>query len=118
ASDRVLEPSAGNGALALWPAMHGYRYFLNEIDPGRRQCLAQLFPGAAVTAHDGELIDHLLGHRTPTVVLMNPPFARSRERGVSAATALRHLRSAMRLSRNGARLVAIMPDGFDASRFA
>ena len=118
ASDTVLEPSAGNGALALWPAMHGCGLGLNEIDPDRRQSLAHLFPGAAVTAHDGELIDHLLGHRMPTVVLMNPPFARSRERGISASTALRHLRSAMRLSRNGARLVAIMPDGFDASRFA
>jgi predicted RNA methylase len=118
ASDTVLDPSAGNGALALWPAMHGCGLGLNEIDPDRRQSLAQLFPGTAVTAHDGELIDHLLGHCPPTAVLMNPPFARSRERGHSAATAARHLRSAMRLSRNGARLVAIMPDGFDASRFA
>jgi predicted RNA methylase len=117
-NDTVLEPSAGNGALALWPATHGCGLGLNEIDPDRRQSLSQLFAGAAVTAHDGELIDHLPGQSRPTVVLMNPPFARSRERGVSAATALRHIRSALRLSTNGARLVAIMPDGFDASRFA
>ena len=118
ASDTVLEPSCGNGALALWPGVHGGDLSLNEIDPDRRGYLAHLFPEAAITAHDGELIDHLADHGTPTVVLMNPPFARSRERGVSAATALRHLRSALRLSRNGARLVAIMPDEFDASRFA
>ncbi|MGX7927242.1 hypothetical protein ACWPMX_11815 [Tsuneonella sp. HG094] len=118
ASDAVLEPSAGNGALALWPTMHGCDLFLNEIDPDRQVYLAHLFPEAAVTSHDGELIDHLLGHCPPTGILMNPPFARSRERGVSSATALRHLRSALRLSRNGARLVAIMPDGFDGSRFA
>jgi hypothetical protein len=118
ANDTVLEPSAGNGALALWPHMHGCDLSLNEIHPDRQECLAHLFPEAAVTSHDGELIDHLLGHCPPTAVLMNPPFARSRERGVSAATALRHLRSALRLSRNGARLVAIMPDGFDGPHFA
>ncbi|WP_431470116.1 strawberry notch-like NTP hydrolase domain-containing protein [Sphingosinithalassobacter sp. LHW66-3] len=117
-SDHALEPSAGNGALALWPAIQGSDLTLNEIDPARRQSLAHLFSDAAVTAHDGEVIEHLLTHRPPTVVLMNPPFARSRERGASAATALRHLRSALRLSKRGARLVAIMPEGFDASRFA
>ena len=116
--DLALEPSAGNGALALWAAMQGCDLALNEIDPDRRQCLAHLFPDATMTAHDGEVINHLLTHWPPTVVLMNPPFARSRERGVSAATALRHLRSAFRLSKSGARLVSIMPEGFNASRFA
>lgn len=118
ASDTVLEPSCGNGALALWPGAHGCDLSLNEIDADRQGYLAHLFPEAAITAHDAELIDHFADHGTPTVVLMNPPFARSRERGVSAATALRHLRSASRLARHGARLAAIMPEGFDASRFA
>ena len=49
---------------------------------------------------------------------MNPPFARSQERGNNGQTAKRHLRSAMRLCAPGGRAVAILPDGFDAQAFA
>lgn len=118
AQDTLLEPSAGNGALALWGSVQNASLILNEIDPARRDGLSQIFPSTAITAHDGELIADLLSGPVPSAVLMNPPFAHSLERGKDGAAAQRHLRSAIRATANGARIVAIMPDGFDASAFA
>ncbi|EHJ60569.1 hypothetical protein NSU_2502 [Novosphingobium pentaromativorans US6-1] len=116
--DTLLEPSAGNGALALWGSVWKASLLLNEIDPARRGSLVHIFPAATITAHDGELIADLHRGPVPSVVLTNPPFAQSHERGKDGETAMRHLRGAMRAAANGARIVAIMPDGFDASKFA
>ena len=116
--DKVLEPSAGNGALALWTVMVNCPLLLNEIDPHRRDALAHLFPEALVSGHDGELVENMLADAAPSVVLMNPPFARSAERGTSGETAMRHLRSAFRVAVPGARLVVIMPEGFQPRAFA
>ncbi|GAM03605.1 methylase/helicase [Novosphingobium sp. MBES04] len=118
AQDTLLEPSAGNGALALWGNIQKASLVLNEIDPGRRDALGQIFPAVTITAHDGELIADLLRGPVPSVVLMNPPFARSQERGKDGETAQRHLRSAIRAAAAEARIVAIMPEGFDASTFS
>lgn len=118
AQDALLEPSAGNGALALWGSVQNASLVLNEIDPARRDGLGHIFPSTTITAHDGELIADLLRGPAPSVVLMNPPFARSQERGKDGDTAQRHLRSAIRAAVNGARIVAIMPEGFEASAFA
>jgi hypothetical protein len=46
--DRVLEPSAGTGMLAIW-ARHAATLHLNEIDPVRQEILRHLFPTAQVT---------------------------------------------------------------------
>ena len=118
AEDTLLEPSAGNGALALWGCLQNASLLLNEIDPARRDGLAHVFPTATITAHDGELIADLLRGPVPSAVLMNPPFAHSLERGKDGETAMRHLRGAIRAAANRARIVAIMPEGFDASTFA
>ena len=115
--DHILEPSAGNGALALWGDVRNCSMTLNEIDRARRDALAHIFPRARLSAHDGELIAGLAKGPSPTVILINPPFARSRERGVDGRTAMRHLRSALRICAPGGRLVAILPDGFDALAF-
>ena len=115
--EMLLEPSAGNGALALWPAIAGCTLSLNEIDQRRRAALAHLFPDAMISGHDGELVDHLLPDISPSGIILNPPFARSRERGVSGSAAMRHLRSACRLAAEDARIAAIMPDGFDVTGF-
>ena len=73
--DHVLEPSAGTGMLAIW-ARPTTRLNLNEIDPLRQSILRHLFPDAAVTGFDAARIGaHLEGR--PSVVLMNPPFARN-----------------------------------------
>jgi len=119
--DHILEPSAGNGALALWGDVRDCSLTLNEIDRARRDALAHIFPRARLSGHDGELIAELANgpssNVTPSVILMNPPFARSRERGVDGRTAMRHLRSALRVCASGGRLVAIIADGFDAVAF-
>src|SRR3546814_18051517 len=96
AQDTLLEPSAGNGALALWGCLQKASLLLNEIDPARRDGLAHVFPTATITAHDGELIADLLRGPVPSAVLMNPPFAHSLERGKDGETAIPHLRGADR----------------------
>ena len=115
-SEVMLEPSAGNGLLA-WPAGRASaRLFLNEVDPGRLASLCEAFPQAALSAHDGELIDDLLcGACRPSLVLMNPPFARSSGRGEDRYAAARHLGAALARLAPGGRLVAIMPESFGES---
>ena len=65
--ETMLEPSAGTGMLAVWAANAGARLILNEISPVRRDFLVCLFPDAAVTGHDGELIDELPVHVSRSV---------------------------------------------------
>lgn len=114
----VLEPSAGTGMLAVWAAKAGTRLALNEISPLRRDCLSALFPDARLTGHDAELIDELLDPAiAPSVVLMNPPYSHGIERGYDTRTGARHLHSAWSRLANGGRLVAIMPEWFDCSKF-
>lgn len=109
-ADTLLEPSAGTGMLA-WPAARaGTRLILNEIDPVRRLCLREAFGDAQVTGYDGELIDDLLPpDQRPTVVIMNPPFARSEGRGQDRNAADRHLLGAAKRLSDGTRIVALMP---------
>lgn len=115
-ADHVLEPSAGIGLLACYAARAGCRLALNEIDPGRRRCLAAAFPQAALSGHDGELIHDLLDRALrPTVVLMNPPFARAIGRGEDRHAAARHLLGSLARLAPGGRLVAIMPESFSQS---
>ena len=116
AADLVLEPSGGTGLLACSAARSNCRLVLNEIDPSRRRGLAAAYPEAALSGHDGELIHDLLDPAVrPTVVLMNPPFARGIGRGEDRHAAGRHLLGALsRLARDG-RLVAIMPETFSES---
>ena len=113
AGDLVLEPSAGTGLLACAAARAGCQLALNEIDDGRRRCLAAAYPDAALSGHDGELIHDLLDPAVrPTVVLMNPPFARGLGRGEDRHTGARHLLASLNRLAPGGRLVAIMPESF------
>ena len=116
AGEAVLEPSAGTGLLAAAAKRAGCRLILNEIDGGRRRCLAAAYPDALLSDHDAELIDDLLDPAIrPEVVLMNPPFARSGGRGVDRYAAARHLSAALARLRPNGRLVAIMPESFSES---
>lgn len=115
-ADIVLEPSAGTGLLAASAGRAGCRLLLNEIDLGRRRCLAAAYPDAALSGHDGELIHDLLDPAVrPSVVLMNPPFARGAERGEDRYAGARHLLSSLTRLAPGGRLVAIMPESFSDS---
>ncbi|MAC59977.1 MAG: methylase [Novosphingobium sp.] len=111
-SDRVLEPSAGTGMLAVHAARAGARLLLNERDPGRAALLGRALD-REVTTHDAEFIhDKLPSGASPDVVLINPPFSRSEGRGADRHAGARHLRSALLRLGHGGRCVAIMPPGF------
>jgi len=116
--DLVLEPSAGTGNIALMAQLAGADLLLNEVDPFRRTLLELVFNQEA-SDHDGEHIDDLLiDHRTPDVVIMNPPFSSSVDRSVDKHIAAKHLIGAAKRLAPGGRLVAIMPLGFDPKRDA
>ena len=118
AGDSLLEPSAGTGMLAVWGHAAGARLALNELSRSRRECLSVLFPAAATSQHDAELIDDLLASTiVPNVVLMNPPYSFGAERGTDGKTGARHMRAAFRRLAPGGRLVAIMPEWFEVGRF-
>ncbi|HYD67382.1 MAG TPA: methylase, partial [Azospirillum sp.] len=75
-ADRVLEPSAGTGLLAVFAEQVGAGLALNELADTRAALLERLFPGVPVARFDAANIhDHLNAAVRPTVVLMNPPFS-------------------------------------------
>ena len=112
--DRVLEPSAGNGLLAIHAELAGASLALNEIAPDRARLLAALFPTATISAHDAEAIhDRLDAAVRPTVVLVNPPFSASPHvDDRHAAATWHHIAAAFARLQPGGRLVAITADWF------
>jgi predicted RNA methylase len=107
--DRLLEPSAGTGMLAVHAKLPQTRIALNELGETRAELLALLFPEAAVSRHDAASIDDYLPPRIqPTVVLMNPPFsAVAHVDRTMRDAAMRHIQSALARLEPGGRLVAI-----------
>ncbi len=122
--DRVLEPSAGTGLMAILAHTAGASLILNELADTRAALLASLFPAIAVTRFDAAQIDdHLDPAAVPSVVLMNPPFsAMAHVSGRVADAGFRHIASALNRLAPGGRLVAItganvgpeLPDWRDA----
>jgi len=113
-ADRVLEPSAGTGLLAILAELAGGSLVLNELAEARGALLERLFPDTAVTRFDAAQIDdHLDAAIAPTVVLMNPPFSALAdvERRMADA-AFRHIASALARLGDGGRLVAITGASF------
>lgn len=113
-ADRVLEPSAGTGLLAIFAELAGGALVLNELAEARAAVLDQLFVNAGVTRLDAAQInDHLDASVAPSVVLMNPPFsALANVDRRMADAALRHIASALARLCDGGRLVAITGAGF------
>jgi predicted RNA methylase len=112
--DRVLEPSAGTGLLAIHAEIAGGALVLNELAETRAALLSFLFPAVPVTRFDAAQIDdHLDRAIAPTVVLMNPPFsAMANVSGRMADAAYRHIASALARLADGGRLVAITSANF------
>ena len=108
-ADRVLEPSAGTGLLAILAEIAGGALVLNELADTRASLLSLLFPAIPITRFDAAQIDdHLDPAVTPTVVLMNPPFSvMANVEGRMADAAYRHVASALARLAPGGRLVAI-----------
>ncbi|GBQ88430.1 strawberry notch family protein [Asaia krungthepensis] len=122
--DRVLEPSAGTGLMAILAQTAGGSLILNELADTRAELLASLFPAIPVTRFDAAQIDdHLDPSAVPSVVLMNPPFsAMAHVAGRMQDAGFRHIASALNRLAPGGRLVAItganvgpeLPDWRDA----
>ena len=127
AHDRVLEPSAGTGVLAMLAAAHldPQRYGrlrideidqkrcghlrVNEIDPQRAMLLRKLFGDRAVGENDAETLREKYEDLQPSVIVMNPPFTTRRSDGTMRRNAdLAHLAAACRLAApNRGRVVAV-----------
>jgi predicted RNA methylase len=98
--DRVLEPSAGTGLLAVVAEVCGAGLTLNEVSAHRAALLDGLFPWASRTRHDAaHLADLLPGAGSFDAAVCNPPFGALRAHLVSALTCLAE----------GGRLAAIVP---------
>ena len=108
-ADRVLEPSAGTGLLAILAEIAGGALVLNELAGTRANLLSRLFPAISVTRLDAAQIDdHLDPAVAPSIVLMNPPFSvMANVEGRMADAAYRHVASALARLAPGGRLVAI-----------
>ena len=113
-ADRVLEPSAGTGLLAILAEIAGGALVLNELAETRSALLTSLFPAVSVARFDAAQIDdHLDPSAVPSVVLMNPPFsAMANVADRVADTAYRHIASALARLADGGRLVAITGASF------
>lgn len=112
--DRVLEPSAGTGLLAVLAEIAGGVLALNELAETRAGLLSSLFPAIPATRFDAAHIDdHLDPAVIPSVVLMNPPFsAMANVSGRMADATYRHIASALARLADGGRLVAITGANF------
>jgi hypothetical protein len=113
-ADRVLEPSAGTGLLAILAEIAGGTLVLNELAEARTALLSALFPAVTVTRFDAAQIDDYLDPAVvPSVVLMNPPFsAMANVTGLMADTVYRHIAAALARLADGGRLVAITGANF------
>ena len=113
-ADRVLEPSAGTGLLAILAEIAGGTLILNELADTRAGLLSCLFPAVPITRFCAAQIDDHLGPAAiPSVVLMNPPFsAMAHVSGRMADAAFRHVASALARLAEGGRLVAITGANF------
>lgn len=121
ATDIVLEPSAGTGALAMWARAVGAQVICNEIAPRRRQILQDLLSYTCFDV-DGEIIHDILPDNVqPSLILMNPPFSSTggRVNSNDSVYGSAHIESALLRLRPGGRLVAIASSGisFARSRF-
>lgn len=104
--ERVLEPSAGHGAIARW-LPEGANRFLIEPSPSLASRAGLASPGAKVIT--GRFEDHYIGNKYDAIV-MNPPF------GTGGKVAFEHIQKAVGHLRDGGRVVAVVPRGGMADR--
>ncbi|MDC7684393.1 strawberry notch family protein [Asticcacaulis sp. BYS171W] len=103
AGDQILEPSAGNGMLAVLAEVAGGRLHLNELAETRHGVLKGLFPQAGHSAFDArQLKDRVSTSGSFDAVVMNPPFTDLDD----------HLRAALACLADNGRVAAIVPAGY------
>ena len=100
-NDKVLEPSAGHGAISRWFPINTSRTIIEPYSQGADAELT----GQGARFIVGKFEEHNIINKYDAIV-MNPPF------GTGGAEAARHLGKAMKGHlRNGGRIVAIFPIG-------
>lgn len=114
-TDVMLEPSAGNGGLAIYGKLAGAFVYVNELSKRRYNLLSHIgFEG--VFNENAEQLNNILPlYVQPNVVVMNPPFSatagRIRSKGNKTQYAEAHLKQALSRLANNGRLVAITGKG-------
>lgn len=123
--DKVLEPSAGTGSLAVHATNAGAEVYANELDEARAQFLRDELGDDHVFTENAEQIGGILpGRGVPKVdaVIMNPPFSQTAGRmgdRKELMTAANHIAEAGMMLKDDGRLVAIVGRGMspEASRY-
>jgi hypothetical protein len=99
--DKVLEPSAGHGAIArFFPDTSDRTLVEPSAELATRAVLSS--PGADVKQHRFEDL-HIVNKYD--AIVMNPPF------GAGGSTAIAHIAKAATHLRDGGRIVALIPEG-------
>lgn len=101
----LLEPSAGDGAIARWMPDNTYN---TVVEPSRDLTpkLMRNVAGAKVVESTFENFDL---HNKFDGIAMNPPFGKGKDRG--GKLAMEHVAKAYKHLKDGSRLIAIIPDG-------
>ncbi len=107
ADTRVLEPSAGNGALAKAVLDYAPSAQLVAIEPNRERALS-IVRHPSITVHIDTFERYVETRPAPfNSIIMNPPYSTSE----SPTLWIDHMHLAWRLLAPGGRLVAILPNG-------
>ena len=119
--DRVLEPSAGTGALCTFALASGATVHANELSDRRADLLAVLLaeagqdPAQTLTRENADHLDAILPPAVRAdVVVMNPPFSQTAGRLGSRrvpTVGTDHVLQALRRLDAGGRLVAVLSAG-------
>ena len=124
--DRVLEPSAGTGALCAFALAAGASVHANELSGRRADLLSVLLreagqdPERTLTRENADHLDAVLPASVRAdIVLLNPPFSQTagrlgRRRVPTVGT--EHVLQALRRLDPGGRLVAILSAGVERSK--
>ena len=97
----LLEPSAGDGAIARWMPNNTY----NTVVEPSRDLTPKLMRNVSNAKVVENYFENLDLHNKFDGIVMNPPF------GKGGKTAIEHLAKAYRHLKDGGRVIAIVPDG-------
>lgn len=118
-NDTALEPSAGEGNIAIFAKIAGAKVIVNEYDENRISLLRQL-PFDKVTKEDAKHLHavNALKDDKVSVVVMNPPFSRDVAMGgkLDLHGAEKHIDAALAKLEDGGRVVAIVGRGMTNSQ--
>jgi len=103
--EALLEPSAGDGAIARWfPEKQERTVVEPSLELGSRLALATDAKLVATRFEDFNTVNKF------DVIVMNPPF------GLGGKTSTEHLAKAIKHLNDGGRIVALLPDGPAANK--